>query len=310
MSECLVLPGIGGVAVQAILLICCIGVFYFKLRKEEEALGADARTRAEFLLDASKQFAGAGLIHLMNLGFATFLNSFTSHGDQCEWYWINIMVDTTLGTAVAYFLLQIAKAFIKKRFSPEAAEDFKSGDYKTEEGVIDFTRYMKQLLVWLVIVSCMKILMVMVMFIFSGPLLAVAGVVLAPFLTQPWLKLLVVMIVFPLIMDGFQIWIVDNFIQKKRFPLFSAETAAQDPEAGTVYVEASANALLNFSQRCEDVAETALLSLTARYHEAMHSDAHGERLHELPDKSGNFETQFKDVKFQTIIRPDQLESPR
>lgn len=300
MTECLVLPGIGGLAVQALLMACCGGVFYLKLQNEEKSLGLDARSRGEFILDASKQVFGAIWLHCMNLGFAI-----VSSGDECEWYWINIMVDTTLGTAVSYLLLRIAMAFIKKKFTEEEADDFKPGEYKTDLGQIDNTKYWKQLFVWLVVVSCMKILMAVFMFLFSGPLLAIAGVILAPFLMLPWLKLLVVMIVCPLIMDGFQIWMVDNFLKRKPVSL----NGPDDLEMSVAHEELAADALMNFSQRLEEVAHNSLVSLKARYDEAMHSEAyHGEQLTELPQKfmqlpqkGDSFGTQ---PQFQTIIRPD------
>jgi len=305
MPECLVLPGIGGVAVQGLLLACCVGVFYVKRNMEQKKLGDAARSKEEFFLDASKQFASAGWIHVMNLGFASALNSLMSGGDECEWYWINIMVDTTLGTAVAYFFLRIAHAFIRKKLSPTSAEDFKSGEYRGEDGIISMHKYGKQLTVWLLVITCMKVLMVLCMFLFSGPLLAFAGFILAPFLTQPWLKLLVVMIIFPLLMDGFQIWMIDNFI--KRPETSFNEGAVQDLEVSDPYVEASAAALLVLSQRCEEATEETLLTLKARCDEAMHPDH--ERLQELDVKKdkmppgANFETQYK---FQTIIPPDQV----
>merc|ERR1719215_2398323 len=274
-------------------------------------LGLDARSRAEFLLDASKQFAGAGWIHVMNLGFASALNSMMSSGDECEWYFINIMVDTTLGTAVAYWLLQIANAAIKKRLSPEAAMSFQSGEYKTEDGQIDYNKYIKQLVVWLAIVSCMKILMVVFMFLFSGPLLAFAGFILAPFLKQPWLKLVFVMVVIPLIMDGFQIWMVDNFIKKKVCQPHLE--AAQDLEVPPAHIDAAAEALVNFSHQFEAGTETALLLIKARYDEAMQGRTNGEQLHELSTKPGShnnssshFDTKFQfQYQFQTIVPANQ-----
>lgn len=307
MVECLVLPGIGGVAVQCLLLACCVGVFVVKRKKEEKRLGPDARSKEEFTLDASKQFASAGWLHCMNLGFASSLNTWMAGGDECGWYWINIMVDTTLGTAVAYFLLQIANAFLKKKLTPTAAEEFRSGEYKVD-GIISMRRYMKQLCLWLVVVSFMKISMVLFMFLFSGPLLGIAGFVLAPFLSQPWLKLLVVMIVFPLVMDGFQIWMIDNFIKKRE--THAIQGTVEDPESAApeldgFYVERSAEALLNLSERCEQAAEEALPYLRAKCEEAAHADKSTEFEGSGAKKaypSANFETQYK---FQTIIPPDQ-----
>lgn len=304
MVECLVLPGIGGAAVQCLLLACCVGVFVVKRKKEEKRLGPDARSKEEFTLDASKQFASAGWLHCMNLGFASSLNTWMAGGDECGWYWINIMVDTTLGTAVAYFLLQIANAFLKKKLTPAAAEEFRSGEYKVD-GIISMRRYMKQLCLWLVVVSFMKISMVLFMFLFSGPLLGIAGFVLAPFLSQPWLKLLVVMIVFPLVMDGFQIWMIDNFIKRKE--TYPMQGESYDPEMHPAHVEAAADALLAFSQRCEEATEEALLSLRVRCDEALHVHM-GEDMSTMPQKHGsqtsaNFDTQYK---FQTIVPPDQV----
>lgn len=308
MTECLVLPGIGGLAVQALLMTCCGGVFYLKLQNEEKTLGIEARSRGEFVLDASKQVVGAIWLHCMNLGFATGLAS--SGGDECEWYWINIMVDTTLGTLVSYLLLRIAMAFIRKKLTAEEADDFKPGDYKTDLGQIDNTKYWKQLFVWLAVVSCMKILMVVFMFLFSGPLLAIAGVILAPFLTQPWLKLLVVMIVCPLIMDGFQIWMVDNFLKRKPVSL----NGPDDLEMSVAHEEFAADALMNCSHRLEEVAHNALVSLRAHYDEAMHSEEyHGEQLTELPpQKFAPLPQKVNDAcetQFQTIIPPDARPEP-
>lgn len=314
MVECLVLPGISGLAVQGLLCSCCVGVFYFKRKSEQQKLCGDGRTNEEFFLDASKQFAGAAWIHVMNLGFATVLNNLMSGGDECVWYWINIMVDTTAGTMVAYCLLRVANAAIRKRLSPTAAEDFKSGEYRGEDGIISMHKYVKQLVVWLAVVSCMKMIMVLLMFLFSGPLLAVAGFILAPFLSQPWLKLLVVMIIFPMIMDAFQIWMVDNFIKRRH--MHAPEGAMQDPEMGEDYVEASANALLAFSHRCEEATEDAVLEFKVRLAEAMDEDENQDtkvkqnrvspagnfNTHVMPQSDGNFETQYD---FQTIIPPDQ-----
>lgn len=328
----MVLPGIAGMAVQGLLAVCCLGVFYLKRKKEQHKCGTGARTKEEFCLDASKQLAGAGWIHIMNLGFASVLNGIMAGGDQCVWYWINILVDTTLGTGVVYFLLKVAMAFIKRKLSTEAAADFKPGEYRDQDGIIDMHKYAKQLAVWLLVISSMKIMMVIFMFIFSGPLLAFAGIFLAPFLTQPWLKLLVVMILFPLMMDAFQIWMIDNFI-KKATPHPSDGEMLEDAEAGaTLYVEAAADALLACSHRCEDaLTEENMLVLKARVDEALHAlseNGQEPRKHERvwsPQEQvdsaadGNFSThphpgnavyatQYKkpgNAVYETMVPPDQ-----
>lgn len=200
------------------------------------------------------------------------------------------MVDTTLGTFVEYLLLRVATAFIKKKFGSSSSE-FESGNYKDDDGKMIWERYFKQLVVWLFIVSCMKVLMVMFMLIFSTPLLRIAGFVLGPFLKTPALKLLVVMIFVPIVMDGFQLWVTDNFIKKQSHGTIDGEQYS-DEECGTTYVDASAEALLRLSQRCEDAINDV------RYEEKLQL----QKGHD--DGDANFDTQFN---FVTRIPADQAQ---
>jgi hypothetical protein len=291
MAACLVLPGIYGMFVQGLLFSCCTGILYWKKRREDAKLGDLARTWTEFGLDSSKQFAGCAWLHIMNLVFASVQNALLQGGDQCTWYWINIMVDTTLGTFVEYCLLRVATAFIKKKFGSSSSE-FESGNYKGEDGKVIWKRFFKQLLVWLLIVSCMKMLMVLFMFVFSGILLWVAGMVLGPFLKAPALKLLVVMVLVPIVMDGFQLWVTDNFIKRRQHSDYDGEEFG-DQECGSTYVDASAEVLLKLSQRCEEATEEALLQVKGKCKETFANASYEHKVHD--DDDSNFETQFNFV---------------
>lgn len=180
------------------------------LKKVRE--GAE-RTWWEFGLDSSKQFIGAGWIHILNLAFATMMGRVMAAGDECEWYWINIMVDTTLGVAVEYALLRAITGALDGGLG-EASQEYHSGLY-WERGEFKVRRYLKQLAVWLIIVTLMKLLVVVFMLVLSVPLVAIASFVLGPFLKQPQLKLIVVMIATPVTMNAFQFWVTDNFIKKQ-----------------------------------------------------------------------------------------------
>lgn len=305
MAECLVLPGLYGILVQALLFSCCVGILYVKKKREDVKLGEKARSTLEFCLDSAKQFAGCGWLHVMNLLFASLQDAVMQGGDQCSWYWINIMVDTTLGTAVEYALLKIVSAIIRKKGYTE----LRSGDYKVEDGQLVLGNFLRQLGVWLAIVSAMKILMVLVMFIFSGWLLGLAGFILSPFLQTPALKLLVVMIVFPIIMDGFQLWVTDNFIKKRESQHRSVEAVegeTDDEELGP-YAEASAEALIKFSERCEKATEETLLSVKTQMKnkckEAFDVDGGELSMKKKGMNEEDFQTQFN---FVTRVPVDQM----
>ncbi|CAE7250015.1 tetA [Symbiodinium microadriaticum] len=178
----------------------------------------DGRDFSEFLMDSSKQLIGAAWIHLLNLLFAQKMEKHYEQagGDECDWYWINIVVDCTLGVACTYVLLQLSTRIILATV-PDQAPDFKTGEYRVNGG-IDAAKYIKQLAVWLVVVSSMKVGMVVFMAVFHTLLLAVARMTLAPFASSPNLKLLVAMIATPFCMNALQFWVTDNFIKKQGGP--------------------------------------------------------------------------------------------
>lgn len=193
----------------------CLVLFTFVvigliLKKKREKSG---RTWAEFILDSSKQMIGASWLHVLNIVFSFALHSLG--GDECTWYWIHITMDTTLGVFVNYQLHKLIYKLIIPRFcSPSIAAKFKSGDYGTP-GNIHWSKYFTQLFVWLFIVTIMKCTMVLIMLVAYVPLVAIASFILSPFNSSPSLKLIVVMVFTPLIMNTVQFWITDSFTRKK-----------------------------------------------------------------------------------------------
>jgi len=209
MAECDLMPPGFGVLVQGLLfLVCCLGLVAKKLRDPH-------RTWPEFLLDSSKQLSGAGLVHVLNLlcagAFADRLE-----GDACSWYWINIVVDCTVGVGVEYALL-LGLMRLLRWLLGSGAEDFETGNYG-DLGQIHKVRYFKQLLLWWVIVACMKLLMVLCMVLGRGGFLAAAEFALSPVRGSPRLELVAVMIVTPTCMNLLQFWITDNFIKRQPRP--------------------------------------------------------------------------------------------
>lgn len=204
---CEVLPGIFGLLVQGFLFLACVGILVVKKFKEGKE-----RSWFDFGLDGSKQIIGAGWIHVLNLVFAKQLHKLTESGDECTWYWLNIMCDTTLGVAVEYLALQTITSLLKKRY-PDST-NFDTGSYRDGHD-FHIETYFKQLLVWLSVVSIMKVAMLAFMFICSTPLEAGASLILAPFFAVDSLKLIVVMIITPVCMNALQFWLTDNFLRKR-----------------------------------------------------------------------------------------------
>lgn len=76
--------------------------------------------------------------------------------------------------------------------------------------------YVYQLLSWLFIVMLAKILLAIVQYNINGWLEVIGAAVLYPFRTNAKVKLIVVMVVFPVLMNSIQFWVTDNFLKLKK----------------------------------------------------------------------------------------------
>mmetsp|Transcript_47707 Transcript_47707/g.147051 ORF Transcript_47707/g.147051 Transcript_47707/m.147051 type:complete len:413 (+) Transcript_47707:46-1284(+) len=104
MERCLVLGGWGQWLVQGLLLVTSLSVLGLK-HLWEQRTGRSDRSTVRFFFDSSKQLAGALWMHGLNLLCAGVLGSETKT-DSCQWYWIEIMVDTTIGVYVEFSMMQ------------------------------------------------------------------------------------------------------------------------------------------------------------------------------------------------------------
>jgi len=206
-GDCALMPKGGfGIFVQGLLFLVSIGVLVLKFKKEGQE-----RTLREFMLDSSKQLFGAGWIHFANMGCAMMLGS-GMNGNGCEWYWVNIVMDCTLGVYVEYHLLHLV-TYVLESVTGNTG-DFRTGEYKDEKGNFHAEKYVKQLMAWALVVTGMKFIMVFFMVLFSSFFMAIARTILAPVKNNPRTELIVVMIITPCFMNALQFWLTDNFIKK------------------------------------------------------------------------------------------------
>lgn len=217
--NCKVLSGPFSIVVQVILFTLVITTLVFK-KLRENSLGS-SRTWREFMLDGSKQLFGSGWVHILNIICAQGLEARLNTGDECAWYWVNIVIDCTLGVLTAKLWLDLGLLIIRKVFSEEQASHFQPGKYYDspllEEAVPKFNvyKYIKQLIMWLIVVSLMKLCMVLVMLLLCVPLGTIAAFFLGFVSDYPKAELIVVMIITPICMNALQFWLFDNFLKKK-----------------------------------------------------------------------------------------------
>lgn len=232
MTGCTLLPGFFGVFVQGLLFAASCGVLIFKKKQEERNLRLEARSWPTFLLDSSKQLLGSAWVHAVNMMCAVLLGV-EFEGDGCEWYWVNIMVDTTLGVGIEYMLLWILTEAFETATLHQGI--FRTGDYKdAHTGQLIPFRYFAQLGVWLLCITFMKFAVVILMLTFHSQFQMIAHGFITALASTAQAKLVVVMVLTPCIMNAFQFWLTDNFIKKSSGKFDQSMLEQAEPDAPEV----------------------------------------------------------------------------
>lgn len=210
--HCHVLDGAFAVVVQALLFVVTVATLAVKWLQERPR-----RALSVFLLDCSKQMVGAGACHVWNLVGAIWLDAHVDFGDQCTWYWLNIMVDTTFGVLVAFLLLQVSMLAFR----------YDSGHYLSHAGELDYAKWMLQCGHWVLVITGMKLVCVATIFGLRFSLHSAAEWVLSPVQDNDHEKLLVVMVLTPGLMNLFQFVVQDHFLKWKGAPHATGEKIQQ-----------------------------------------------------------------------------------
>lgn len=206
-SECKILEGWFGYVVQGLLFSVCVGSLLLKWYME-----VPRRRFKIFLLDSSKQIVGAGVIHCLNMVCAIIFASMEDAlADECAWYWVNIMIDTTFGVVVCWGFLKLSE-WMFGYDSGHYGKGAKTGiDWDHDP---DYGKWGKQIAVWCLIVCLMKGVVVIIMFS-AMSFWEWLSVACTHWIEDKEWRLMFVMIVTPTCMNIFQFWVTDSFLKWK-----------------------------------------------------------------------------------------------
>ena len=218
MPECHLISGYFAIFIQAVLGALCVLTLIIKRMTEVPRRDWDV-----WLYDASKQGVGSTLSHFSNIVLSVFLNSDAklSQVDECQWYCLSFLNDSTVGIAINLTILTFVEYLMSKT---SRCSHIKFGDYGNPTS---FYKFLPQLLIWLVIVCVTKVFTYTSQLRFLSELLSVTGFVLSPVLNSPKLELVIVMIIIPVVINSIQFWLTDMFLKKD-----SAPSAANIDEVG------------------------------------------------------------------------------
>lgn len=166
--------------------------------------------------DVSKQVFGALGIHLLNLTVSLLKskqlllfmmdddNGDDEDHNQCDWYFLNLLMDTTIGVPILWICLFLVYQVCESL----KISGIESGNYGKPP---KFTSYLKQLAIFFIAVLLMKGAIYLLLYI---PIFIMyADWVLSWSDGFPNLQIVLVMLVFPTMLNCFQYYVIDNIIK-------------------------------------------------------------------------------------------------
>ncbi len=192
--------------VQVLLALIALGSLYVKRQHE--------RPKRKFMtwwLDISKQGFGAVYSHLANMIVAAIVAEYNRGNyelkDQCAWYGINFLIDTTVGLFFSILMLDLLTQQAHRR-NWESLK--RCGVYEGNDGMRDWAY---QLIAWMIILTITKFILVFIIWAFYPILARVGDFLFRPLQGNTRFELLFVMIIFPGILNFFYFWIADTYLK-------------------------------------------------------------------------------------------------
>jgi STIMATE family len=141
--------------------------------------------------------------------------------DQCAWYGMSYLIDTTLGLFLAISLLGLLDYMANERDWVHLKH---SGVYVGPDG---YKHWISQVVAWMTILTIVKFIIYLFMRIFSQQLAVLGQWLFEPLQSNIRIELLFVMIVFPGLLNVVYFWIADSYLKAKHE---HAEAHEQSPE--------------------------------------------------------------------------------
>ena len=197
------------IVIQFFLGVAALSSLLYKRRLE-----VPKRPWKIWFFDASKQAIGQGLVHVVNVVYSSLQISGAGARDPCVWYFLNIMVDTTIGVFFFFILHTLVNEWLIYRLGIE--QYCKSGLYGQTPSKPKFSRFLIQLSIFLLLQGANKVIILALIKACESLAYETARFILAPL--HNWnleAETFIVIMVIPLVMNIFQYWLIDYLIMGK-----------------------------------------------------------------------------------------------
>ncbi|OAR05686.1 hypothetical protein LLEC1_03178 [Akanthomyces lecanii] len=224
-GECQLLGSFALLVQAALGALALLALVYKRWRERPQ------RPVKVWFFDASKQVFGSVLVHIANIfmsmltsgRFSMMVANVVSRSttasvaaapyvpNPCSFYLLNLGIDTTLGIPILIGLLHVLTAIVARTPVGKPRESIQSGHYGNPPSV---WWWLKQSVIYFCGLFLMK-LCVLVIFVTMPWISKVGDWALSWTEGNEKLQIAFVMMIFPLIMNALQYYIIDSFIKKR-----------------------------------------------------------------------------------------------
>ncbi|CAM9497640.1 unnamed protein product [Choristocarpus tenellus] len=229
MEGCHLLSGFFSWCVQGMLGCTALSMLLFKRCKERPR-----RPFKVWCMDASKQAIGGLFVHVWNLVLAIWVTSLSTGmeqaRDECALYFINYVLDITIGTVSVWWLLLLLQHVAVILNLPSLQ---RSGDYGKPPSC---SIYLAQLVVFLFILMTYKTGATLFVVALADPIEQIGVFLIGPLQNYPVLELVVVLVFCPWIINSVQFWVLDSIIMHQGLSAEHYEKISDTHRGGRISV--------------------------------------------------------------------------
>lgn len=210
------------IAIQSLMGVAAVAALLAKRNHEHPR-----RKMIVWIYDVGKQVSGALGIHVLNLALSIIqrrggkvlkMMPGDDEGDdsECDWYFVNLLLDTTLGVPILWGSLTLIEAVLCyfKVTNVESGNYFPRNDDETPlEKKPMFSAFLKQLLVFIGALALMKLCIFLILKYFENGAYWFANLFLGWSDKWPNFQVFLIMFVCPILLNCFQYFCVDNIIK-------------------------------------------------------------------------------------------------
>ncbi|KAI8985919.1 vacuolar membrane protein-domain-containing protein [Pilobolus umbonatus] len=205
-NSCELLDGFA-ILIQLTLALTALLILLYKRSKEYPK-----RSLLIWMLDTSKQFIGAVMIHFLNIGISYLVSKSGSDATSnlCVWYFLNIAIDTTIGVLILWCWYHTLIIVLEKLNIV-----IKTGEYGQPPLANIILSWLSQVLVFLMAQLLAKICLYEMLI--RLPWLIKLGELCLGWTGDNYrCQVVFVMLIFPFIMNTVQFWVTDTILESNR----------------------------------------------------------------------------------------------